>query len=215
MSGGLLALTFDDGPDAEITGQILDILVQYKVPASFFLIGQNITPETVPVMQRAVALGCELCHHSFTHPYMTAMPPEAIAEEMRRTTERIQDTTGQTPRFFRPPYFAVNQRMFSCIDLPFIAGYGVQDYNPEITEDERYSGIMARAKDDRILLLHDFAGNDKTVGAVRRLVPDLLAEGFTFVTVSQLFAKKGVVPRSTDRILYSYTAQTVMYAPDA
>lgn len=214
MSGGLLALTFDDGPDPEITAKLLDILAQYQVPASFFLIGSKITAETIPVLQRAVSLGCEMCHHSYSHPYMTVLSPRQIEHEIFSATQRIILSTGQTPRFFRPPYFAVTEALFSQINMPFIGGYGVRDYDQKITESERYAGVMRKAADGRIILLHDFAGNMQTVGAVKRFIPDLLARGFRFVTVSELFRAKGVTPRNTDRILYSYTGQTTMYAED-
>ena len=215
MTGGLLALTFDDGPDPQITPQLLDVLEKYHVPASFFLIGEKITAETVPILQRAVALGCELDHHSYSHPYMTVLSPRQIEHEIFSATQRIILSTGQTPLFFRPPYFAVTEPLFAQINMPFIGGYGVRDYDANVSESERYQGVMRLARDGRIILLHDFADNAPTVAAVRRLVPDLLARGFRFVTVSELFRLKGVTPRNTDRILYSYTGQTTMYAPDA
>jgi peptidoglycan/xylan/chitin deacetylase (PgdA/CDA1 family) len=215
MTGGLLALTFDDGPDPEITPQLLDILEQYHVPATFFLLGCRITSETTPILQRAVMLGCEMCNHSYSHPYLTVLTPRQITQEVSSATQRIILTTGQTPRFFRPPYLAVREDMFPLISMPFIGGYGVRDYDESVSESERYSGVMRIAKDGRIILLHDFAENTKTVGAVKRLVPDLLARGFRFVTVSQLFQEKGVTPSNEDRIIYSYPGQTAMYAPDA
>ena len=104
MTGGLIALTFDDGPDPEITPQILDILEQNHVPASFFLIGNRITQETVPILQRAVKLGCEMCNHSFSHPYLTVLSPKQIQHEVSSAAQRIIQVTGQTPRFFRPPF---------------------------------------------------------------------------------------------------------------
>ena len=214
MTGGLIALTFDDGPDPEITPQLLDVLEKYHVPASFFLIGERITAETVPILQRAVMLGCELDHHSYSHPYMTVLSPRQIEHEIFSATQRIILSTGQTPLFFRPPYFAVTEALFSQVNMPFIGGYGVRDYDANVSEAERYQGVMRLARDGRIILLHDFEGNAPTVAAVRRLVPDMLARGFRFVTVSELFRAKGITPRNTDRILYSYTGQTEMYAPD-
>lgn len=215
MTGGTIALTFDDGPDPVITPQLLDILERYRVPASFFLVGARITTETVPILQRAVSLGCELCHHSYSHPYMTVLSPRQVEHEIFSATQRIILSTGKTPLFFRPPYFAVTEALFSQINMPFIGGYGVRDYDANVSEAERYQGVMRLARDGRIILLHDFADNTPTVGAVKRLIPDLLARGFRFATVSELFREKGITPRNTDRILYSFTGQTTMYAPDA
>ena len=165
MTGGLIALTFDDGPDPEITPQLLDVLEKYHVPASFFLIGERITAETVPILQRAVMLGCELDHHSYSHPYMTVLSPRQIEHEIFSATQRIILSTGQTPLFFRPPYFAVTEALFSQVNMPFIGGYGVRDYDANVSEAERYQGVMRLARDGRIILLHDFEGNAPTVAA--------------------------------------------------
>ena len=205
----VIALTFDDGPNATTTNEILDILEENGVVASFFLIGNNITEETESTVKRAYDLGCEINNHSQTHSYMNQMEAEDIAAEIGDTNAKIEAITGETAHFFRPPYIAVNDTMWETIELPFIAGYGVNDYMDSVTADARYQGVMDQADDGVIILLHDAQGNSRTVEAVKRLVPDLLAEGYTFVTVSQLLDAKGIAPQS--RIIYSYAAQTTMY----
>ena len=67
----IAALTFDDGPNTVTTPQVLDILEKYGVPASFFVCGKNIDPESGEVMKRAVKLGCEIQNHSRAHSDMT------------------------------------------------------------------------------------------------------------------------------------------------
>lgn len=212
MSRKLIALTFDDGPHPETTVPILDILEEYRVPASFFAVGQHITEETAPILRRAVSLGCEIHNHSFSHRALTDCTAQEIAYEIGETARRIEQTVGQPPRFFRPPYIAVNDAMFRHIPMPFIAGYGVRDYDDSVSAETRFSAVMRQAADGRIILLHDAEGNFRTVEAMRRIVPALLEAGFTPVTVSALFAETGIVPQ--ERIIYYYANQQTMYAED-
>lgn len=194
-AGKLLALTFDDGPNTETTVEILDILEKYGAKASFFLIGQSINPQTEPVIQRAYDMGCEIGNHSESHSYLNELPASAVEEEIGSVSRKIRAVTGESPHFFRPPYLAVSETMYRCAGLPFIAGIGVDDYLDSVTAEERYAGVMRQAADGAIILMHDFWGNEQTVRAVERIVPDLQAAGFTLVTVSELFRLKGAEPK--------------------
>lgn len=193
-AGRMLALTFDDGPNTGTTAEILDILEQYGAAATFFLIGRNITAETAPVVRRAYEMGCEIGNHSDTHSYLNELPADAVRAEVGAVTQKIRRITGEPPHFFRPPYIAVSETMFKSVGLPMIAGFGVDDYLETVSAQERYEGVMRQACDGAIILLHDMAGNEQTVSAVKRLVPALLAEGYTLVTVSELFRRSGAEP---------------------
>lgn len=191
----IIALTFDDGPNTVTTPQVLDIIQKHNVPASFFVCGNNITPESVSVMKRAAILGCEIHNHSQTHSDMTGMSPEEIRAEIDFTSDKIEEAVGVRPRFFRPPYIAVNEQMHEVIDLTFICGLGAEDWLDEISAEERYSRIISQAEDGLVILLHDMAGNEKTVKAIDMIIPELKRQGYRFVTVSQLFEMKNVVPK--------------------
>lgn len=208
MSRKILALTFDDGPAPDITLPILGLLRKYNAAASFFLVGENITAETAPVLRSAAAQGCELCAHSFSHRDMTQLSTDEIRAEMLETERRIVSVVQKPPAFFRPPYIAVSGAMFDLIPLPFIEGYGVRDYDAAVTAEARIRGVLQKARDGGIILLHDSAGNVKTVQALEQILPALRREGFGFVTVSQLFAEKNVTPLPHTGILYSYAEQT-------
>ncbi len=204
-----IALTFDDGPTPGITGQILDLLEQHGAAASFFLVGENITPQTAPIVRRTYEMGCEICHHSFSHKDMSRMTRAQIAFEMQETTHRITEITGMPPKFFRPPYIAVGETMFQEIKLPFVAGYGVDDFDEAVTTQMRVDGVLRQAKPNAVILLHDQENNTKTVEAVAQLLPALREAGYEFVTMSKLFAETGITP--LPRVLYSYAEQTEMY----
>jgi peptidoglycan/xylan/chitin deacetylase (PgdA/CDA1 family) len=98
-----VALTFDDGPAPPFTGQILDVLRDYRVPATFFVCGQN--AERHPELVRRIhAEGHTLGNHTYSHPFLYIQSRQRIAEEIDRTQEVIGRLTGYRPRLFRPPY---------------------------------------------------------------------------------------------------------------
>ncbi len=200
----LVALTFDDGPNTTTTVEILNLLEEYHIPASFFLVGNNITATTAPVVKRTYDMGCELGNHSKTHSVMPEMTKEEIQEEITYVSGKIKEITGEAPRFFRPPYIAVNDTMYEAIDMPFICGAGCNDWDANVSVKERVDTTLAQLKDGTIILLHDSEGNYQTVEALKILIPMLLEQGYRFVTVKELFECKGVAIREDDTGLYTY-----------
>lgn len=199
-----IAFTFDDGPNTATTVQILDILEAHHAAATFFLVGNNITDVSAQVVKRAFDMGCEIANHSLTHADLSQMTANEIRAEVEPVSQRIQGITGQPPRFFRPPYIAVSDTLYDTVKMPFLCGLGAEDYSPAVSAEERYTRIMAQAEDGAIILLHDMDGNAMTVEAVSRLIPALQQQGYVFVTVSELFAMKGIVPKAGEHVLYSY-----------
>ena len=202
----MIALTFDDGPNTVITPQVLDILKENDAVGTFFLIAQNITPESAEVVRRAVAQGCDIENHSLTHGFMDKMTAEEIRAEVKACTNQIVAITGREPQFFRPPFIAVNQTMYDNIDYTFICGAGCEDWVPTVTAEERAERVLANAEDGQIVLLHDMQWNVNTVEALKTIIPELKKRGYEFATVSQIFAKKNVTPKRN--WLYSNVLQT-------
>ena len=97
----MIALTFDDGPDTVITPQVLDILTENDAVGTFFLIAQNITPESAEVVRRAVAQGCDIENHSLTHGFMDKMTAEEIRAEVKACTEQIVKLTDAAVSILR------------------------------------------------------------------------------------------------------------------
>ena len=191
----IIALTFDDGPNTEITPQVLDLLEEHGIVASFFLIARNITPESADVVRRAQAMGCDIENHTLTHPFMDKMSAEEIRAEVDACTEKIVEITGRKPAFFRPPFIAVSREMYDTIDMTFICGMGCEDWVPAVTAEERAERVLANAEDGQIVLLHDMQWNQNTVDALKTIIPELKKRGYEFVTVSQIFEKKNVTPQ--------------------
>lgn len=190
----LIALSFDDGPNTTTTVQMLDMLKKHGVKGSFYVIGKNINDSSAVIMKRAFNMGCDIQNHSFTHRAMNTLTAEEIKEETARTSALVVEHIGVQPTFFRPPYIAHNQLVFDNIDLTFISGIGVEDWEPTVTAEERAKRMLDIAADGVIYLLHDFVGNDATIQALDIAIPQLKAQGYQFVTVPELFKAKGITP---------------------
>ena len=198
-----IAITFDDGPNATTTMEVLDILEKYQVRASFFLIGTNINDEPAKSVKRAFDLGCDIESHSKTHSYMDKMTADEIKDEVAYVNDKVKEITGTTPKFFRPPYIAVNDTMYENIDMTFISGNGCNDWDDKVTAEYRAKYLEKKAADGVIFLLHDAEGNSKTVEALDKAIPILLEKGFQFATISELFELKGIEISGTDTNIYS------------
>lgn len=210
----VVALTFDDGPNTTTTREVLEVLKKHGVVASFFLVGNNINDETAEVVKYAYDLGCEIDNHSKSHGYMNEMSKEDCAAEYKYVDDKVFEITGEHTKFFRPPYLAISDQMWDYIDAPFIAGVGCDDWNPKVDTERRIAYIEKKAQngglDGKIILLHDAQGNDQTVAAIDEIIPALKAEGYRFVTVSELFEEKGIEP--AELILYTDVEQTGMWS---
>ena len=190
----LVALTFDDGPTIGVTDKVLDVLEENNVVASFFLIGQQVTEETAYLVKRAHDMGCTIENHSRTHASMPTLSEEEIVDEVTDTSNRIEKIVGERPEFFRPPYIDYDQKMFDCIDLTFISGYGCEDWLPEVRAQERVDRLLKVARPGFMILLHDMTDNIQTVEAIRMLIPELKRQGYEFVTIRDIFKESGIKP---------------------
>ena len=198
-----LSLSFDDGPNlgSDTTmSDMLDILEKHGVAASFFLIGEKISEQNIPVIGRALKMGCDIENHSWTHPDMTKLSREEIIEEYARTDEAISRITGKIPEFFRPPYISVNQTVFDSIKTPFICGKDCRDWEDDFGVEERLQMLLNDVVDGTIFLLHVTDGNSKTLQVVDRAVPLLKAQGYEFVTVPKLFEIRGIEKKNNGEL---------------
>ena len=188
-----ISLTFDDGPnlgDDSTMNDMLDILEKHGVTASFFLIGNKTNENNIKVIKRAFEMGCDIENHSWTHPVMSDLSKEEIQKEYELCDQAIIKITGKKPEFFRPPYMAVSPLMHEVIETPFICGVGCQDWEADVSAEERFNKLMQARQDGVLYLLHVMEKNTATLEAVDRIIPILKEEGYTFVTVPQMFKIK-------------------------
>ena len=186
----VVAFTFDDGPDPLYTKQLLDIFHRVNGKATFFMIGQEIDAyeDIAAEVHRA---GHEIANHTYSHPDLTNVILEEAQAEMQRADERIRLVTGQPVRSFRPPYFGVNADILSLA-----AGYGYHSIGAVNGEakDWEQPGVDYILDHTRptvgngcIFLFHDgYGSRSQTVEAVRILVEELTADGYRFITISEL-----------------------------
>lgn len=193
----LCALTFDDGPDAVKTPLVLDRLEKYGVAASFFVIGQKIDDKTAPVLKRAVSLGCEIDNHSWGYNSLNFAGEDIIKNSIAKTTEAIRKYAGVAPSFFRPPNLAVSLKLFNAAGLPAVGGVVGNDWDQSTTAESRARTVLMGMRDGAIILLHDVQPDPHpTPEALDILIPELKAQGYEFVTLAELFKRKGVEPRT-------------------
>ncbi|MGH6870172.1 MAG: polysaccharide deacetylase family protein [Rhizomicrobium sp.] len=201
-SGKVIALTFDDGPDAEWTPQILDILTAKHVPATFFDIGAN--AESNPgLVQREIADGNEVGNHTFTHPNLADVSQEAVNLELNANQRLFEALTGRSMRLFRPPYLGDAEPtdgdeiipVKNAQDLGYLTvGEHVDPVDWALpgadTIVQRVLDQVHKARPDmprNIVLLHDAGGDrSQTVEALPVIIDRLRSEGYRFVPVSEL-----------------------------
>ena len=184
-----VALTFDDGPST-LTPRILDILEKYDATATFFVIGGQVDATTESTIRRAVALGCEVGSHSFTHPYMTKLSEKEQRMQSEQTIAAIEQY-APTPRYFRPPYMDADEVTHNVVPQIFIGGYCPSDWDANVSVEERIKGLLENAEDGLIFILHDFKDNNGTAEALEVVIPTLQKQGYGLVSVGELFAIKG------------------------
>lgn len=179
----LVALTFDDGPHEGSTERLLEGLREREVKATFFLIGESVEGKEELVEQMAQD-GHLIGSHTFHHVELTGLSLEEACSEITMTNEAIAEVTGQTVEYIRPPYGSWNSKLECAINMHEV-GWTVdpRDWDVKNT-DVIVKRVLADVKDGSIILLHDVY--DTSVEAAFRIIDELKAQGYTFVTVDRL-----------------------------
>jgi peptidoglycan/xylan/chitin deacetylase (PgdA/CDA1 family) len=188
----ILALTFDDGPDANETPPILDVLKQYHVRATFFAIGYKVR-KYPDITRRTAAEGHEVANHTYNHTLLGRSEDWQIDQEIADTQAALQDVTGHKARLFRPPGGIFNEKIVAAAKrerLQMVMWSWRQDTRdwskPGV--DKIVRKVLRNARDGgHIILMHDsVSGKSQTVDALKRILPELIERGYHFVTVSDL-----------------------------
>ncbi|HFR3770894.1 TPA: polysaccharide deacetylase family protein [Streptococcus suis] len=182
-----IALTFDDGPNRQTTPKILDILKKYNVKATFFILGKNIAGNE-DIIQRMVAEGHEIGNHTWNHPKLTGISPEAVQSEVGDTQAALEKILGYKPKLMRPPYGAVNQATMNIINMPII--YWSVDSNDWSSRNPAVilETIKANTIPGSIVLLHDI--HPTSVESVEPTLQYFASQGFKLVTSSELLGQE-------------------------
>ena len=189
----IIALTFDDGPSTKTMVEILDLLKEYDAKGTFFLIGKKINNTTIPVLERAVEEGHELGNHSMNHLKMKTLTDEEVLSEIAECQKAVKDAVNVDMYYFRPPFGSVSDQMYDLIQMPFILGNisaGDGRINSSIAADRAWK-VTSNAYDGGIAIMHCMQNNDATVEALKTILPELKAQGYEFVTLTELFTRNG------------------------
>ncbi len=185
----VVSLTFDAAWGNEDTQQLIDILAEHQIKATFFVVGEWVDkyPESVKALHDA---GHEVMNHSNTHPHFTQLSPAQMAAEVKACADKIEAVTGVRPTLFRPPYGDYNDAVVSTMRNEGF--YTIQwdvdslDWKKPGT-DAIVKRVLDKTKSGSIILFHNAA--EQTPAALPTIIDGLIERGFTFAPVSELIYK--------------------------
>jgi peptidoglycan-N-acetylglucosamine deacetylase len=197
-----IALTYDDGPNDPHTLRLLEVLARHDVHATFFLIGRYVQ-QRPEIAREIFQAGHVVGNHTFTHPLLIFKSETEIHEEISQCRAALQDAIGQHSTLFRPPFggrrpavFRVARELGLKPVMWNVTGYDWNAPPAEVIERK----VARRTHGGDVILLHDGghkqlgADRSQTVIATDRMIARYKAEGYEFVTVSQMMGSARVGP---------------------
>jgi peptidoglycan-N-acetylglucosamine deacetylase len=182
------ALTFDDGPDSEITPKVLAILEKYNVQATFFIIGKKAKKNGV-ILRRMInqkhLVGLHSYKHGFFFDFYRKMDME---KDLLKTEDAITCIAGKKPLLFRPPYGVTNPTLATAVkNLDFkVIGWSVRSLDTTIKDAEKVSKrIIGKLHPGAVILMHDT--QDVTPEAVEKVVIRAKEQGYRFIGLEEMF----------------------------
>ncbi|WP_416201137.1 MAG: Polysaccharide deacetylase [Thermocaproicibacter melissae] len=184
-----IAISFDAAWGNEQTQTLIDILKQYNVHATFFVVGAWVDkyPDSVKALAEA---GHEVCNHSNTHPHMPKLTQQEMTAQITECNKKIMAITGKSPLLFRPPYGDYNNAVIDTVNS--LKMYPIQwdvdslDWK-DPTPQQISSRVISKVKPGSIILMHNGAKN--TPQALPTILQTLQSQGYQFVRISELIYK--------------------------
>lgn len=178
-----IAITFDDGPSAKYTPQLLDGLKERNVKASFFVIGK-MAEENPKLIQREKEEGHLIGNHTYNHVDISKLSDEAAVSEIQKTNQVIEKVTKENVEYLRAPFGSWKKNLIGRMNV-FPVAWSVDplDWTTE-NADEIVNKVVTEVKENDIILLHDCY--QSSVDAALRIIDILQKEGYEFVTVDKL-----------------------------
>ena len=188
-SENMIALTFDDGPHPRQTRQILDILDEYGIKATFFVVGINID-NYGEALDEIVARGHEIGNHTYTHKTVNNLDYDSLKKEIQICEAKILEKTHIKTNLMRPPEGMIDTSVMEIareLDYKVILwDLDTRDWAHTSAQDIS-NHITSKIRSGDIILMHDYIGkNSPTAKALRLFIPKLLDMGYKFVVVSEL-----------------------------
>ncbi len=191
-----VALTFDACPTSlpdEYDEQVIDLLLREQVPATLFLSGRWVEKNPEQAKFLASKPQFEIAAHSYYHPHLLEKPDDRVLREMKRTQSIIRKTTGKTPKFFRPPFGEVDERVaklaaaagLTTIQFDIASG----DPDPGLSPQKIVRSVLRNARGGSIVVFHMNRKGVHTAGILPEIIKGLREKGFTLVTVGEMLKK--------------------------
>ncbi len=184
-----IALTFDDGPHPRYTPQILDILDEFGIKATFFTIGVNAEYYS-DVIEKVIKNGHEIGNHTYSHPHVSCLNSENLKNEVEKCESVIYGLTDYKTKLFRPPEGMIDadvRQVLRSLDYKVIL-WDIDTLDWANTPSETIAkNVIENISAGDIILMHDYVShNSPTPDALRIFIPELLKMGYRFVVVSEL-----------------------------
>ena len=187
----MVALTYDDGPNAHVTSHILTLLEQNNARATFFMVGSNVRPNA-SLVKRMVKNGNEVGNHTWNHKYLPKLSEAERRNILEMTNSVIAEVSGVSPKLVRAPYGAVDRNTydtFKTMNMPNILwSIDTLDWKHKNAATS-INTVLTHVKDGDIILMHDIY--PATAQASDTIIPELIKRGYQLVTVSELSALRG------------------------
>lgn len=180
----MVALTFDDGPHAVYTEQLLELLDRYQAKATFFMVGTNMEqhPELVKKVHEK---GHEIGNHSYSHPDLMSLDRAGRASQIQRVQELAHTQTGVYPRWLRPPYGSINVELVEKESSMDIALWNVDTRDWESRDPAKILRVFEEnTSGNDIVLFHDIYST--SIEAVASIF-ERYGDTYQFVTISTLY----------------------------
>jgi len=187
-----IALTFDDAPDTKYTLQVLDILKQHNVKATFFVVGR-LAEKYPSVIKRMDREGHVVGNHSYNHALLTKLSDTEFQSQIARTQRAVKNAIGYTPRLIRPPYGEISesQLLWASRNRYVIVNWNVDSRDwKQLSPAEVSANVLDHAAAGSIILQHSGGGPNQnlsgTVSALPEIISTLKARGYELVTLPEL-----------------------------
>lgn len=183
-----IAISFDDGPNAEFTPKVLAVLEEFQVPATFFVIGKNIAGNE-NLLKKTEAAGHIIGNHSFSHSFFIDFKTKnGFMEELNSTSDEIYRVLKKRVKFFRPPYGVTTPNIASAVKaLDYqVIGWNIRSLDTTNDSEEKIAKrVISQIRPGAMILFHDTS--EKTAQVLKQTLNFAKENGFKIVSTEELF----------------------------
>lgn len=188
-----VALTFDACPTSkedEYDERVIEVLIREKVPATLFLSGRWVEKNGERTKFLADQTQFEIANHAYWHPHMLEKDDARVTRELKRTQEIIRKVTGRRPKYFRPPFGEVDERLAKftsqagLVTVQYDVASG--DPDPGLSAKRIARAVVEEAQGGSIVVFHMNENGARTAEALPEIIRGLREKGFELVTVGEM-----------------------------